>query len=42
VGDLGGCTNNSGDVAYSSAFVWKRGGEMVDLKRTGRMKLGMI
>jgi probable HAF family extracellular repeat protein len=31
VGNLGGCTNDSSDVAYSSAFVWKRGGEMVDL-----------
>ena len=31
VGNLGGCTNNSSDAAYSSAFVWKGGGEMVDL-----------
>ena len=31
VGGLGNCSDNRNDVAYFSAFVWKRGGEMVDL-----------
>ena len=41
VGNLGGCTDNSSDVAYSSAFVWKRGGEMIDLNKLVRNPTGL-